>query len=240
MNPIDRQAMFGKTPEIFDNIDNSAGAGGGRHLGSAAWIKAVSTCDQLSDKAAEIAKDPMLGEKGRQQKLARVVLDCEIEIAKVGAWTAQLRDEAAAAKAGFKSSVPNDNSINATLWPMLPKEPLGTQTKYHDALAKRDFMTCNAIENMPSVYEGALDQETLRKLKMERIFAENPEAAKAISVAEQTFNAVESAYNSADQFVDEIAKDLPAPDDGDNIRVGADGLRILSPSQIKEGMDGAA
>ncbi len=233
MDNIQRIAMFGSTPEIFNGLDNSAGFSTGRGLGSAAWIKCVETVCSLEDLKETINQDPSLTQIGKSQKLSRAVRDAEVELTKVGGHVSKLRDEAKTARASYKPQ--SDESVNSSLWEMLPHDPIATANLYRDALLKKDWRTCNAIESMPSVFEGV--PEDLEALRRERIFAEAPDVAKAIDTAEAVVHHVENAHRIAGQHLAEVGKGLPEPDKN-KVHTGDDGLRVLSPSEYKEAING--
>ncbi len=235
LDNVARTALFGSAPEIFSDVDLSAGAAGGRPLGAASWFRAVSVVDALEDRREKIEADTNLSREGRQRALSRAVRDVRVDLGKVAANRDQLGEELEAARAACRPEGEPDQTVMAAIWPRLPDNHISVKTAFGDALARSDFETCSAILSLPTVFEGCLPVEDLAELKRELVGVQAPKVLAAMDAAETTWGAVDSALNSASQFVDDLAQGLPEdPADGDKVVVGDDGLRVLSASQFQE------
>ena len=184
----------------------------------------------------KIKNDEELTDEGKRRQLARIVRDSQVALSKVTKQRETLTSELADAQASFKPTVEPNDTVAASIWDKLPEDPLEVERIYHAALDRSDYHTANAIESMPSVFEGVISPDRLAELKRDRIAVEAPDTARAIETAEQNLALVSLAESATGQYLDEAARELPDPDANEQHEVGADGLTILSPSQFEEAM----
>ena len=234
MDDIQLQSMFGRAPDWVTNEDLSMGAGAGRKLGAAAYRQAVATVTSLAEQFAEIAADRTLSDEGKARKHSRAVRDTAMALGKVRGHQKKLTKELTEAQKAARPRVAPNDAVSAAIWPKLPDDPNAVLTLYNDAIAASDWATANAIESLPTVFDGRLDGGTLSELKRERLQVEAPDALAALEVAEDTLATVDGALHTATAHVEETSRGLPDPDDGGDVKVGEDGLRLLSPSQFQD------
>jgi hypothetical protein len=233
MDEIQKIADFGSRPAIFADVDTSAGASRGRPLGAIAWDSAVNVVGDLEDAITKIKADPELNDIGKARKNSRACRDAETTFTRNTGHLERLRTDLAEAKALYKPE-PANETVSASIWGKLPEDDTAIKMTYNDALSRGDSKTMDAIESLPSVFGGALDEDTLASLKRARMAQDAPEAFAAITTAEEVLHVVETASGIAAQCLQEISKGLPAPDDGADVQTGEDGLRMLSISQFQE------
>lgn len=233
MDEIQKIADFGSRPAIFADVDTSAGASRGMPLGAVAWDSAVNVVGGLEDAIAKINEDPESNETGKARKSSRACRDAETTLARNTGHLERLRTDLDEAMALYKPEPAND-AVSASIWTKLPEDNTAIKLAYNDALSRGDSKTMDAIESLPSVFDGALDEDTLTTLKRARMAQEAPEAFAAITTAEEVLHVVETATGIAAQCLQEISRGLSAPDDGADVKTGEDGLRRLSISQFQE------
>ncbi len=234
MDEVSLQSLFGREPDWMVGVDLRAGAASGRPLGVAAYRQAVTTVTSLAEQFAEIEGDRTLSDEGKGRKRARAVRDTAVSLGKVQGHRAKLAKELTQAQKAARPRVAPNDAVSAAIWPKLPEDPNAVLTLYGDAIAASDWATANAIESLPTVFDGRLDAQTLAGLRRERLRVEAPEALAALEVAEDTLATVDGALHTATAHVEETSRDLPDPDDGGDVKVGEDGLRELTPSQFQE------
>ncbi len=239
MDDVTLQSLFGRAPGWVESEDLSAGAAGGRRLGATAYKHSVAVVQTLDDVFAKIDGDRDLSDDGKAKKKSRAVKDAGVALGKVAGYQEKLAKEGAKAQEAVRPRVAGNDAVSAAIWPRLPADQAAVRTLYRDALAASDWHTANAVESLPSVFDGRLDADTLAELKRERLQAEAPEALAALEQAEETLATVDGALHAATEHVAEAGRGLPDPDDGGDVKVGDDGLRQLSPSQFAEAASAA-
>lgn len=232
MDQVETQVAFGRLPQIFEGVDQ-AGAGDVRSIGAAAWTRAVAVATGLDDIRTEIDANRELSDEGKRRKFARAVKDAGVELKKVG----DLRDALSIklAEAGKTwSPEPVSDEIAAAIWARLPDDAAKVRELYREAVQAGDSATAGSIEKMPVVHDGRLPNDELASLRRGRFATEAPELFQAFEIAETAHSAVDSALGAAVSIIQDHARDLPDPDDGDEAAIDDDGLRRLSISQFQE------
>ncbi len=237
MDNVQLQALFGRAPDWVESEDVSMGADSGRKLGAAGYRQAIAVVQTLDAVFAKIDNEHRTGELGPQgaaRRKSRAVRDAATALDKVRNHEKKLTKELTEAQKAARPRVAPNDTVNASIWPKLPDDPHAVRTLYNDAIAASDWATANAIESLPTVFEGRLDSDTLTALRRDRQRVEAPEALAALEVAEETLTTVTGVLTTATGHVKEIGANLPAPNDGDDLTTGEDGLRELTPSQFLE------
>ncbi len=234
MDNIQRTALFGSAPETLATADTSAGASAGRPLAAAAWFRAVGIVDELEATRELIEGDVELSRSGKDKKLSRACRDAQAALGKIAEHRDTLAAELEGARKRCRPEGEPDPTVNAAIWPKLPDEEISMATTYRDAVERQDWATCDAIETLPSVFDGSLTPDEVAALVRDRMAVQSPDALKAADLAAEIHGAVDVALGHAIGFVEDMARPLPDPADGGEAQVGDDGLRILSASQFAE------
>ena len=229
MDRIEHISIFGRCPDIFEGVDVSAGASRGRPLGAVAWHQIVGIVNDLDNELKAVDEVTELTDEGKLKRKSRLVRDAEVRLTEANKHLDTLKKDVD--EVSFKLTE-TDEAVMAAIWPRLPEDTLEVRQLHAQALEQGDFVTANAIENLPVAFAGRVEPEDLAVLKRDRMRAEAPEATQALEAAEDVLAVVTAAAQSAAGWLTEAGKGLPEPEATG--QTTQDGLLFLSPSQLEE------
>ena len=131
-------------------------------------LKAIDQNADLTTTGKSNARRKRLAELDRLSAVATKLHDRRDKIA-----------EAMAPTSVFESPVERAGYM-ALMAAHIPADPLKLRAMHADALAARDFETCELIERLPAAHPGVQSADMLATLRNDRVAIENPQAVQTL------------------------------------------------------------
>lgn len=204
------------------------------HNGRPAWAEGVAAKDggSLTELAALAFKsvwlqyqgmdgdaaaiDPtMLSTKGytKAKQAAKAARLAELDRV-YGHAAAAFKRKVAARRAAAESTLTSDLDPSArailfsVIWPRLPEDSHSMRIAYRKAVDAGDAVVCEAIEALPSIFDGRLESADIDTLRAERIASVNPDVAGELAALNQAERDIDIV---ADYIREECAPPPPDP-----------------------------
>lgn len=144
------------------------------------------------DTSGDLTPTGKVREKARLASEARTKLNKRRETFEIAKrQIAKKRAEATPSEAELSDG---DKVMMVSIWSELPRDSFRVQTLHGEALEKGDILTARAIEALPFFFEGALEPDTVKQLKLKRIGESlDPVARVTIERDEEAIKETESA-----------------------------------------------
>ena len=198
------------------------------HRGGA-WLEIVGAIDDVEGALASIAGDRNLSGEGQAKAGARAARDGRIKLNRLAGACDEARRAVVEARQMYKPAEAEPSVLSA-LWSRLDDDNLNLENQYRHAVAAEDWVTCAAIETVPTVF-NRLRPDVLQTLKRERMRAEDPETATVVARVEGVAADLGRAYAAANGILVGIESLLPDPDTDTGQRDG--GLPVADTELMK-------
>ena len=194
------------------------------------WLEIVGAIGDVEGALAKIAGDRNLSGEGQAKAGARAARDGRIGLNKLAGTVDEAKRAVVEARQMYKPAT-TEPTVLSTLWAKLDDDNLNLENQYRHAVAAEDWVTCAAIETVPTVF-NRLRPDVLATLKRERHRAEDPETATILARAEGVAADMGRVYAAANGILGTIESRFPDPD-SDTGQRDADRVPIADTELMK-------